>query len=139
VTFLTFSPDGKTLATLSNGDDTLRLWDVATAAERARLKQATGPTCSLAFSPDGKSLAAGSYEKDGEKVRGMVVLWDTATGKKRDTLPVANGPVTAVAFAQKGALAAGSFSALADGTITTVGRGVTKVVLVVWEPKGARP
>src|SRR5262249_14242462 len=94
VTFLVFSPDGKTLATVSNADDTVRLWDVATAQKRAALEQATFAVNSLAFSPDGKSLAVGSHGKDGAMVRGMVILWDAATGKKQVTLPVENGPVT---------------------------------------------
>jgi RNA polymerase sigma factor (sigma-70 family) len=135
VTYLAFSPDGKTLATVSNADDTVRLWDVATAKRRAALEQATFSVNSLAFSPDGKSLAVGSHEKDGEKVSGLVILWDAATGKRQVTLPVDNGPVTAVAFASKDGrtLAAASYSALPGGDIANFSKGITKVVLTVWD------
>ena len=50
---MTFSPDGKTLATIS---DDIRLWDVQTGKEMQRLEQADP----VAFSPDGKTLATGS-------------------------------------------------------------------------------
>jgi RNA polymerase sigma factor (sigma-70 family) len=134
VTFLAFSPDGKTLATVSNADDTVRLWDVATAKQRASLRQATFTVQSLAFTPDGKGLAVGSHLKVGAKVSGAVIIWDTTTGKRLATLPVENGPVTAVAFAPKEGrtLVAASYSALPGGDITNFSKGITKVVLKVW-------
>ena len=58
VTGLSYSPDGKTLAT-GNVDSDLFLWDVATGKELWRATNVEAH--SIAFSPDGRSLAAGGW------------------------------------------------------------------------------
>jgi outer membrane protein assembly factor BamB len=78
---LAFTPDGKTLA--SGGGDwnkpgEVRLWDVGTWRERAKLEH-TGEVLCLAISPDGRRLAAGSWDR-------TVRIW------KLDELPVADWP-----------------------------------------------
>ena len=74
VSSLTFSPDGKTLASGSH-DKTVKLWDMETGKEQATLKGHTSPVSSVAFSPDGKTLASGSEI--------TIKLWDVQTGKER--------------------------------------------------------
>src|ERR1700720_971112 len=64
------SPDGKFLASVSNDDKTIRLWDIATRKERATLRGHTGDVSSVAFSPDGSILTSAGGK--GETIK----VWD---------------------------------------------------------------
>lgn len=59
---LTFSPDGKLLATGSD-DMTVKTWKVETGEEVATMTGHADGVTSVAFSPDGKLLASGSFDK----------------------------------------------------------------------------
>jgi RNA polymerase sigma factor (sigma-70 family) len=74
---ITFSPEGKTLASYA-GDKTVRLWEVATGREVRQFREESD--AGLIFSPDGKTLIAGARTKDNA---GLIILWDVATGKER--------------------------------------------------------
>lgn len=72
-----FSPDGRSLATAGE-DRSLRIWDLATLADRQPLPAAKGYPETLAYSPDGRTLALNA---------GGVQLIDTSTWQVRQTLP----------------------------------------------------
>ncbi len=61
VTALTFSPDGRWIASGSQ-DRTVRIWETATGRQQRVLKGHTSPVTALAFSPDGQRLASSSED-----------------------------------------------------------------------------
>ncbi|MFF1724543.1 nSTAND1 domain-containing NTPase [Streptomyces sviceus] len=86
-----FSPDGHTLATVSGGRGSVRIWDARTGRLRDSFS-AGGAVASLAFSPDARTLAASGASG--------VQLWDLATSQNRLTLPTRSPE--AVAFSPDG-------------------------------------
>ncbi len=97
---VTFSPDGRRLATGGHGN-AVKLWDAETGRELARLAgrtpvgHADAVGC-LAFSPDGRLLASGGWEDKSVK------LWDVATGRELASLGVHTDHVLYVAFSPDG-------------------------------------
>jgi WD40 repeat protein len=65
---LAFTADGRYLATVSN-DETVRLWDARTWAEKTTFTWDVGRLLNIAFAPDGLRAAAGSD-------KGQIVVWD---------------------------------------------------------------
>jgi dipeptidyl aminopeptidase/acylaminoacyl peptidase len=106
---LAFTPDGKTLATTSLDDATVKLWEVATGKERAVLKGVMHGNSSPAFTSDGSILAAGGPKE------GTVVLWDLPTGKELAMLKGNANAVHVVAFTPDG-----KTLAAAEGPDTTI-------------------
>ena len=109
-----FSPDGRTLASGSEGDaGEVVLWDVATRKPRARLEGHRWCILDIAFSPDGKRLATAGGDYNGKRKVGVIKLWESAAGREVATLTGHTRGVASVAFAPDGrTLASGGF----DGT-----------------------
>ena len=106
VNSVSFSPDGKTLASASD-DNTVKLWDVGTGKELKTLNGHQAFVESVSFSPDGKTLASASMDN-------TVKLWDVSTGKELKTLNGHQAFVKSVSFAPDGKTLA---SASADNTV----------------------
>ena len=75
---LTFSPDGRRLAT-ADAEGTVKLWDVRTGLEVLRLPVHEQAVTGLAFSGDGKMLYTAGTD-------GSVKLWD-GTPEEKVTKP----------------------------------------------------
>jgi tricorn protease-like protein len=71
---VTYSPDGKTLAS-GSADQTIKLWDVQTGKEQATVQAKS--MIAVAYSPDGKTLALGNADQ-------TIKLWDLPTAKQAD-------------------------------------------------------
>ncbi|MCI0704721.1 MAG: protein kinase [Planctomycetia bacterium] len=86
------SPDGKTVATVSNGvSPTVRLFDTQTWRDR-RLFGHTDPIFALCISDDGQLLASAGFDR-------TVRLWDIDEGVERARLVRHTREVSAVTFA----------------------------------------
>ena len=72
------APDGTWIVSASD-DKTLRIWDVATGAERRTLKGHTEEVYGCAVAPDGTWIVSASDDK-------TLRIWDVATGDPRRTL-----------------------------------------------------
>ncbi|MFX0200588.1 MAG: WD40 repeat domain-containing protein [Candidatus Hodarchaeota archaeon] len=99
---LTFSPDGKMLATVASA--TVRTWDSRTGNERATLD---GDVRSMAFSPNGKILATGG-------LGGAVKLWDPAKSVETRRFNAHKSEVSSIGFSPDGKILA---TASSDGTV----------------------
>jgi WD40 repeat protein len=90
---LTFSPDGKVLASASF-DKTVRLWDATTGTLKQTLKGHSDLVRAVTFSPDGKVLASAAEDK-------TVRLWDATTGAWKQTLEI-HATITSLLFSEDG-------------------------------------
>jgi WD40 repeat protein len=138
ITWVGFAPDGKTLASACGGNGVdpdasgkhpvgeIKLWDVATAKERATIPTRSMPPLqflSLTFTADGKTLISAMWYFDEKEGEGGLAIdhWDVATGKARATFW---SPVTPDMNRGAGTKAGAPYSALsADGKTVAWGGG----------------
>jgi WD40 repeat protein len=92
---LTWTSDGKMLASTSPNDESVRLWDVETGRTLHTWKF---KSIAVAITPDGKKLAvAPLVQGPGGTVSPNVKLFDTASGKELEGIVKHHAPVTSVA------------------------------------------
>jgi WD40 repeat protein len=96
---LAFSPEGRSLASSSQHDGRVRVWDLRTGKGR-RSFGVPGRVDVLAFSHDGKTLAVASGE-------GVIHLLDFATGKERLAVGKVPAALVPLAFLPGSRLAVG--------------------------------
>jgi hypothetical protein len=95
---LAFTPDGKLLAS-GSADKTLRVWDVAAAAEQKSLAHPAGAVWGVAWTSEGRVVTASSDGRDG----GALSWVDPVTGTFRRVIEVKNNAtVRAVAVSPDG-------------------------------------
>jgi WD40 repeat protein len=105
IRWVTFSPDGKTVATAEH-NGTAKLRDASTGATLRTFEGHDAPLDTVTFSPDGTILATSSWDR-------TVKLWDVATARVIETLQGHDEEVYHVAFSPDGRSVA---SASADET-----------------------
>ncbi len=106
ITAVTFSPDGKLLASASTSG-TIRLWNPETGKLIRELPGHKDGAYGLSFSPDGSRLASAGADS-------LLRLWDVITGKELRSYRGHADKAVSVAFAPDGkTLASGSY----DGSI----------------------
>jgi WD40 repeat protein len=128
---LSFSPDGKTLASACT-HCSIKLWDVPTGRNRTTLKEESPYLWGwVAFSPDGKMLATGGFFN-------KVKLWDVRTLKGKILLDERRQcPETVVVFSPDGKTLASGGVCRGEMELFDVASGKSKATLATW--KGANP
>ena len=138
VNAVTFSPDGRRLATVSD-DRTARLWDMAKGALLSSPIRHENTIRAITFSQDGGMLATASDD-------GMVRRWDGMTGAAVGGPIRHDAPVTAVRFSPDGSkIATASRAGIACLWETATGRPIGptaafpgKVTAITFHPDGSR-
>ena len=104
VSRLSFSPDGKLLASGGASDTLVKLWDVSSGKHVATVSKDNSTILSVVFSPDGRLLA--SLDSGG-----TVKLWDVSSGKHVATISAhEDGGWDGLSFSSDGRLLASAGS-----------------------------
>lgn len=95
----TFSPDSRTILTLSSHDGMVRLWEVATRPPIQPIGEPLPhgkPVATATFSPDGKTVVTGSSDEEIGMGRMTYSLWEAATGRATGPAIDNQGRLTAI-------------------------------------------
>jgi WD40 repeat protein len=147
VYFLSFSPDGKYIAsagknkvkltkTTTRLDNTITIWDVSTGRKIRTLNGHGDCINAVTYSPDGKYIASGSYDK-------TVKIWIASTGKVIRTIKGHSNRVNSLSFSPDGKyIASGSsdktimiWDAATGENIKTL-RNNFDVIAIAYSPDG---
>ncbi|KAJ5630085.1 hypothetical protein N7528_003742, partial [Penicillium herquei] len=107
VTSVTFSPDGRLLASSSRG--TVYLWDLATSTLQQTLQVPPSMTNPMAFSPDSQLLAVAGSLLEARSLTGIIQLWNLAEGVLHQTLQGHSDQILSLVFSPDGQLLASIF------------------------------
>ncbi len=123
----TFSPDGKTLAGVTDNTNTIGLWDLQTGTRRATLVGHTWFVETTTFSSDSGLLASGDRT-------GAIYVWDTTSGQRKKTLEGYQISVKALVFSPDSSILA---SANHQGLrLWDVSTGTLRTDLIEYEDLG---
>jgi len=96
ISSVTFSPDGRILASSGGFDKTVKFWKVLDGS-LIRTLEVHSCVTSIAFSPDGKILSSGSWDK-------TIKIWRVTDGSLIKVIKGHNSIVISVAFSPDGQL-----------------------------------
>ena len=108
--FARFSPDGKSVARVSQNDKSLTLWDASTGRKRDSFRGEGFPTFNFDMNTDGTRLATANND-------GVVRIWDMQSGRGLFVLNDPRNPKTDAAYLD----AAGLLSYTPDGARLVTG------------------
>jgi WD40 repeat protein len=144
---IAFSPDGKLLATgTDGGPPNIHLWSLPDGEHVRDIDGFPYGTLAVAFSPDGQTLAVAGESLYTQGGADLARLYDVASGAELRSLPTTDGPyVNSIAFSGDGTMVAtGGYEGpvevwlVSDGTLLTSIAYATEVESVHFAPTGSR-
>lgn len=97
VSGIAFSPDGKTVVSVSGGDRTIRVWERESGKLLQTLADNIGPTTTVVFTPDGDQFITGAIGDDR-----TIKFWDAKSFELLATSPKQPGYINSLAITPDG-------------------------------------